>query len=122
MATVFLVGLALNLMRPDLFTWITIFGAAFLACILATSAHLHWILPTFLGVICLTMATILFSDLTGIISIAERAAERAITLDPGDMEVQQLRDMISLVVVAGWMAVLAVVEFRRQRSVLEPLA
>jgi hypothetical protein len=94
---------------PDPLPWIAIYSAAALACLV--SGQLHWIFPAGVGLVALAWAATLAPGVIGTVPFLAMFEE----FEMKNIGVEESREMYGLLLVAGWMAVLAHRAFWRQR-------
>jgi transmembrane protein TMEM220 len=108
MAALFILAVAVQYNDPDPIRWMTMYGLAAVSCLLAVKGKLPWFVPAVIGTVALIWASTLAP---GVI--------RAPSLEGffGSMQmktpaVEEAREMFGLLIVALWMAVLAVRSIR----------
>jgi hypothetical protein len=103
MAVLFLLGLAVQYNDPDPWRWVAIYGAAAVACVLAIRGTLPRWLPLAVAVVAAAWAGLLAPHVVGRVAPAELFRE--IGMD--SVEIEEAREMVGLLLIALWMAVLA---------------
>jgi len=88
---------------PDPLRWMAIYLAAAAACVLALLRRLPRWLPTVVGLAALAWAATLAPQVLGRVGMGEMVE----AWEMKDARVEEGREMYGLLVVAGWMAVLA---------------
>ena len=110
MALLFLFGAAVQYNDPDPLRWIVIYGAAAVACLLAVARRLRWWMAALVGVIALIWAaTLLLATLPNV-----RIAELFGAWEMANARIEEGREMYGLLIIASYMAVLAVFTSRRR--------
>jgi hypothetical protein len=94
---------------PDPLRWIAIYSVAGLACLMAE--HLHWFVFSAIGIVALAWATTLAPNIIGRVPFLEMFQE----FEMKSAAVEESREMYGLLLIAGWMTVLAVRAFSRSR-------
>ena len=109
MMAVFLVSVALQYNDPDPIRWMAIYGSAAIACLLAGRGRRPWLLPAVVGLVALiwagAMAPYVIPEL--------RFADLMKTMKAATPAIEESREMLGLLIVASWMAVLT---FRRRKG------
>ena len=103
MAVLFLIAAGLQYNDPDPLRWMAIYGLAALGCVLALAGRLPRLVPAAIGLGALAWAATLAPGVLGRVSIGELFESYAMKSEP----VEEAREMGGLLVVAAWMAVLA---------------
>jgi hypothetical protein len=104
MAVLFGLAAALQYNDPDPLRWMAIYGLAGLACLLALTGRLSRLPPVLVGLAALGWALTLAPGVVGRVSLGELFESYAMKSSP----VEEAREMGGLLLVAAWMAVLAV--------------
>jgi hypothetical protein len=102
MAVLFGIAAALQYNDPDPLRWMAIYGAAGLACLFA--GRLPRAAPAIIGLAAVAWAATLAPGVVGRVSVGELFESYAMKSAP----VEEAREMGGLLLVAAWMAVLAV--------------
>ena len=87
---------------PDPLTWMTIYGLAAVACVIAIKRPAHWLLPGALLLASLIWASTLVPHVWGKVRFGELFA----AWEMKDLRVEEAREMSGLLIVAAWMLVL----------------
>lgn len=103
MTVLFLIAAVLQYNDPDPLRWMAIYGLAALACLLALAGWLPRPLSALVGLAALAWAATLAPAVVGRVSIGELF--ESFTMK--SQSVEEAREMGGLLVVAAWMAVLA---------------
>jgi hypothetical protein len=103
MAVLFAIAVAVQYNDPDPLRWMAIYGLAGLGCLLALAGRLPRLLPVLVGLAALAWAATLAPGVVGQVSIGELFESYAMKSAP----VEEAREMGGLLIVAAWMAVLA---------------
>lgn len=111
MGILFVFAAAVQYNDPDPIRWMAIYGLAALACGLALAGRLPRWAPVVVGLAALVWAATLAPRVVGRVSLGDLFESYAMKSEP----VEEAREMGGLLIVAGWMAVLAVVGSRRAR-------
>jgi transmembrane protein TMEM220 len=102
----FLYSASLQFNDPDPLRWILIYTAAAIPCLLAIWKKLNWRLPAVIGAVALVWAA------THVPHVA-KFGQLGHMFDHWEMENQDVvygRELFGLLIVAGWMLVLVIVE------------
>lgn len=94
---------------PDPLPWIAIYSAAALACMV--SGQLHWSFPAGVGIVALAWAVTIAPRVIGNVPFLSMFEE----FEMKNIGIEESREMYGLLLVAGWMAVLAHRAFWRDR-------
>lgn len=87
---------------PDPLTWMAIYGAAAVACVLSLVGKLPWWYAVLVGVIALAWAATIAPRVMGQVPFLDMFAE----FEMKDIGVEESREMYGLLMIGGWMAVL----------------
>jgi hypothetical protein len=109
MLLLFAFSVVVQVNDPDPLRWIAIYGAAAVACLIGK--QLHWTVPVAIGLVALAWAITLAPNVIGMVPFREMFRE----FEMKNRGVEESREMYGLVLVAGWMAVLAHRAFWRGR-------
>jgi hypothetical protein len=112
MAALFVFAAAVQYNDPDPLRWMAIYLAAAAACVLAVLRRLPRWLPIVVGLAALVWAATLSPHVLGRV----RMGEMVQAWEMKDVRVEEGREMYGLLIVAGWMAVLALAGWRRHRG------
>ncbi len=113
MALLFLFGAAVQYNDPDPLRWIAIYVAAAVMCVLAVANRLPWWLAASVGAVALAWAATLAPSAFPHVRIPEMFA----AWEMANQRVEEGREMYSLLLIAIYMGVLAVVLRRRTRRI-----
>jgi hypothetical protein len=114
-AALFLFGAAVQYNDPDPLRWIAIYFAAAVTAALAALDRARWPLAAAVGAIALVWAAVLAPR--GIGAVAPRELVAAWEMKDECVEVG--REDYGLLIIAVWMAVIAVLDWRRRRRVTQ---
>jgi hypothetical protein len=95
---------------PDPLRWIAIYGAAAIACLVGK--QFHWTVPVAIGLVALAWAITIAPNVLGRVPFREMFRE----FEMKSAGVEESREMYGLLLVAGWMAVLAHRAFWRRQA------
>ena len=109
MALLYLSCLAVQYNDPDPWRWAGLYGLAALSCWLATKGRLPRIIPLVLALGSLGWAGMLAARVSGALPAWELLA----TFEMASLEVEEIREMVGLMLVGLWMAVLTLFPGRR---------
>jgi hypothetical protein len=87
---------------PDPLVWLTVYGLAAVACVLAFKRPTHWLLPGGLALLTLIWASTLALRVWGRVAIGELFE----AWEMKDQRVEEARELGGLLIVAVWMLVL----------------
>ena len=110
MALLYLFCLAVQFNDPDPWRWAGLYGLAGLCCWLSALGRLPRIMPLVLALGSLAWAGMLAAGVSGALPAWELLA----TFEMANLAVEEIREMVGLVLVGLWMAVLTL--FPRRRS------
>jgi hypothetical protein len=110
-AGMFAVAAYVQLNDPDPVQWVTIYGLGVVASVLALAGRRPWPMA---GVLCLVVLVWAVALLPGVFSHPANL-EGLTTWHMIDTSVEEEREMTGLLLLAGWLAVIAVVSFRAER-------
>jgi hypothetical protein len=113
MLILFLFSVAAQYNDPDPVRWMTIYGLAAACCILEFAARLRWPVPAIIGAAAFIWAAAIAPHLIG-----QDIPMREVfgTMHMITIAVEETREMLGLLIVAGWMLALTV---RNRRSLLQ---
>lgn len=111
MGLLFLLAVVAQYNDPDPLRWMAIYGAAALACLLALRRRLPRWLPALVGLAALVWAALLLPAVLG--QVAPGDLFRAVGM--ASLAIEEARETIGLLIVAGWMGVLLATTPRRIR-------
>jgi hypothetical protein len=103
MLAMFLFSVAVQYNDPDPLLWMTVYGLAALACLVWLRRPAHWLLPGALGLATLVWAGTLAPRVLGRVAFGELFE----AWEMKDLRVEEARELGGLLIVAGWMSVLA---------------
>jgi hypothetical protein len=112
MAILFLFAVAVQHNDPDPLRWMAIYGLAAVACVLAVAGRLPRLAPVLVGAAALAWAATLARGVVGRVSMGQLFESYAMKSEV----VEEAREMGGLLIVAAWMAVLALVGSRPGRG------
>lgn len=98
---------------PDPWLWLTVYGLAALACGLSLARRGHWIFPAGVGALAFGWSLTLATRVIGRVPFADMFG----AFEMESVAIEESREMYGLLIVAGWMAVLA---WRRRADRLPP--
>ena len=110
MALLYLFCLAVQFNDPDPWRWAGLYGLAVLCCWLSALGRLPRIMPLVLALGSLAWAGMLAARVSGALPAWELLA----AFEMANLAVEEIREMVGLVLVGLWMAVLTL--FPRRRS------
>ncbi|MGI8784119.1 MAG: transmembrane 220 family protein [Acidobacteriota bacterium] len=102
MTICFLLSAAVQYNDPDPIGWGLIYGAAALACMAALAGRLHWIVPAVIAAAALVWALTILPRVT-----LQSLGGMFESIDMISYGVEEAREAVGLLIVAGWMTVLA---------------
>ena len=108
MTAAFLLSVALQFNDPDPIQWMAIYGAAAAACIVSLRGKLRWQFPVLVGAVALVWAIALGPSALGRTTFGEMTASMQMV----NLEVEEAREMLGLLIVFVWMAVLTIASRR----------
>ena len=118
MALLFLFGAAVQYNDPDPLQWVAIYVAAAIACVLAMFNRLRWWIAAVVGTLALiwaiTFVPVTFPNV--------RIAELFGAWEMANARVEEGREMYGLLIIAVYMAVLAVATRRRRATTHVPVS
>lgn len=109
-ALLFLVGAAVQLNDPDPAMWVAIYGLAAATCAYALRDASHSVSATAVAVIAVLWS---LSLLPQVVDAGAPFGDIAQSMSAGSPGIELLREMLGLLIIAGWMAVIAVRARRR---------
>ncbi len=112
MTACFLFSAIVQLNDPDPVIWMLIYGLAGAACVMAILNRGRWIFPAAVGLAALTWAMTLAPSVIGKVAFGELFE----AFEMKDERVEVAREMGGLLIVAFWMAVLAIAAWRRKKA------
>ena len=108
----FVFSVVVQVNDPDPLTWMAIYGAAAIACLLSLMSRLPWWFAVITGLIALAWAATIAPRVIGQVPFLDMFAE----FEMKDIGVEESREMYGLLIVGGWMAVLGHRSFWRRRT------
>ena len=108
----FVFSVVVQVNDPDPLTWMAIYGAAAIACLLSLMGRLPWSFAVITGLIALVWAATIAPRVIGQVPFLDMFAE----FEMKDIGVEESREMYGLLIVGGWMAVLGHRSFWRRRT------
>ena len=105
MLAIFTLAIVVQFNDPDSGVWIAVYSIAALVCLLASKDQLHWMLPALIGILVLTWAIVLFSQIDSKITFSD------LFLSSWTMKtyaIELMREVGGLTVVLVWMIALSV--------------
>lgn len=112
MTGIFALGAAVQYNDPDPARWMAIYGLAALAAFLAFTRRLHAFLPLAIGAIALVWAMMILPGVSGKVLPGEIFASVEMKSEP----VEEMREGLGLLIIAGWMGILALRAHRARRA------
>jgi len=109
MLLLFVSSALLQLNDPDPFAWTAVYAAAAIICGLELTGRLRAVYPALLALTALAWAATIAPRVLGKVPFRDMFAE----FEMGDLGIEESREMYGLVIVAAWMAVLALRKPRR---------
>lgn len=98
---------------PDPLAWVTIYCLAAVGCALSIVRRGHWAFPALVGIAAAVWASVIAPRVLGQVPFVDMFG----AFEMENMGVEESREMYGLLIVAGWMAVVAIVSGQRaQRS------
>jgi Transmembrane family 220, helix len=104
MLLLFAFGAAVQFNDPDPARWIAVYALAAVACLLSLLRRLHWTLPAILGAVTLVWAATLAPHVVGRVPFGDMFG----AFEMKNVGIEESREMYGLLIIAAWMAVLAV--------------
>ncbi|MFN2566831.1 MAG: transmembrane 220 family protein [Gemmatimonadaceae bacterium] len=103
MLVLFTLGAVVQVNDPDPARWIAVYALAAVACLLALLRRLHWTLPALLSAVALAWGATLAPRVVGRVPFGEMFG----AFEMRSVGVEESREMYGLLIIAAWMAVLA---------------
>ena len=103
MLLLFTFGAVVQVNDPDPARWIAVYALAAATCLLSLLRRLHWTLPALLGAATLAWAATLAPGVLGRVPFGEMFG----AFEMRSVGVEESREMYGLLIIAAWMAVLA---------------
>ena len=108
----FVFSVVVQVNDPDPLPWMAIYGAAAVACLLSLIGRLPWWFAVITGVVALAWAVTIAPRVIGQVPFMDMFAE----FEMKDIGVEESREMYGLLMVGGWMALIAHRSFWRDRT------
>jgi Transmembrane family 220, helix len=112
MAALFVFAAALQYNDPDPIQWAAIYLAAAVASILYLVGRLRWYVPVLIALVALVWAGTLARHVWGLIGISQLFEE----WEMANPTVEEGREMYGLLIIAFWMAALAIATLKTRRA------
>lgn len=103
MLLLFIFGAIVQVNDPDPARWIAVYALAAAACLLTLLRRTHWLLPAILGAVALAWAVALAPRVVGRVPFREMFGG----FEMRNVGIEESREMYGLLIIAVWMAVLA---------------
>lgn len=103
-ASMFAFAVVVQVNDPDPFAWITVYGLAATACMLAAFGRVHPVFPVLIAVAALAWAVLLAPRVMGRVEFLSMFG----AFEMESVGVEESREMYGLLLVAAWMTVTAV--------------
>ncbi len=103
MMLLFTFGAAVQVNDPDPLRWIAVYALAAAACLLSLLRCLRWPLPALLCAIALVWAATLAPNVAGRVPFGDMFG----AFEMKNVGIEESREMYGLLIIAAWMAVLA---------------
>ncbi|MFN2566834.1 MAG: transmembrane 220 family protein [Gemmatimonadaceae bacterium] len=103
MLLLFTFGAVVQVNDPDPARWIAIYALAAAACLLSLRRRIHWALPALICVVALAWAATLARRVVGRVPFGEMFG----AFEMRTVGIEESREMYGLLIIAAWMAVLA---------------
>jgi hypothetical protein len=112
MLVAFLFSVAVQYNDPDPVRWMLVYSLAAAACVLEMRRRSAWWFPATVALAAAVWGVTIEPHVAGLVHVADLFA----SFEMKDATVEQAREMGGLFIVAAWMIVLAVVQFRRRHA------
>jgi hypothetical protein len=103
MLLLFTFAAAVQFNDPDPARWIVVYALAAVGCLLSLLGRLHWTLPAVLGAVAVLWASTLAPGVVGRVPFGEMFG----AFEMENLGIEESREMYGLLIIAAWMAVLA---------------
>jgi hypothetical protein len=103
MLLLFTFGAIVQVNDPDPTRWIAVYAIAAATCLLSLLRRLHWTLPALLCAVALTWAATLAPHVVGRVPFGDMFG----AFEMRSVGIEESREMYGLLIIAAWMAVLA---------------
>jgi hypothetical protein len=110
LGALFLLGAVVQYNDPDPLRWAAIYLVAAIACGLAATGRGHWAVPAGVGAVAAAWAATLAPSVLGQVVPSELVG----AWEMKDARVEVGREMYGLLIIAAWMAVIAIDDLRRR--------
>jgi hypothetical protein len=111
-AGLFTLGAAVQYNDPDPVRWMLVYGAAAAASLLAALGRLHWAAPAAVALVALLWAATLAPHVLGVVKPGDLVS----AWEMKDSAIEEGREMYGLLIIFGWMGMLALATRARRRS------
>lgn len=108
MGLLFFVSAALQYNDPDPLRWVALYGSAGAACLLRRAGRMAWLFPALVGAVALIWA----AGLAPHVLPSMRFGDLFETMKAATPAIEENRELLGILIVAAWMAVLAVTSFK----------
>jgi Transmembrane family 220, helix len=112
MLLLFTFGAIVQVNDPDPLRWIAVYALAASACLLSLLRHIHWAFPAGVAAAALVWALTLAPRVVGHVPFGEMFG----AFEMRNVGIEEAREMYGLLIIAAWMAVLALRARARVRS------
>ena len=107
----FILSVAVQVNDPDPLGWMAVYAAAALACGLALRGRLKTMFPAIIAVVAVLWASTLSPRVVGHVPFLSMFG----AWEMRDIAIEESREMYGLLIVAGWMTLLAIRSWRARR-------
>jgi hypothetical protein len=114
MLLLFTFGAAVQVNDPDPLRWIAVYALAAAVCLLSLLRRVHWTLPALLCAIALAWAATLAPRVVGRVPFGDMFG----AFEMRSVGIEESREVYGLLIIAAWMAVLALRALIPRRDVL----
>jgi hypothetical protein len=112
MFVAFVLSVVVQLNDPDPLPWAAIYGAAAAACLLNLKGRGRWWMPAGIGLLALVWSIALAPGVLGQVPFTSMFG----AWEMENAGIERSREMYGLLLIAAWMAVLAIPAFRSRRT------
>jgi hypothetical protein len=112
MLAAFAFSVVVQLNDPDPYAWVAIYALAAAACLLELRGRGGWPFPTVVGAVAVVWAAVISLRVLGRVPFIEMFG----AFEMKNVGIEESREMYGLLIIAGWMVVLAVRAARLSRS------
>lgn len=109
MLLMFVFSVAVQYNDPDPAVWMTVYGLAATACVLAIARRGHWAFPAALALACVGWAATIVPRVVGRVRFLDMFG----AFEMKNLGIEESREMYGLLIVAAWMTAVAVAAARR---------